>query len=180
LSRYRCYSLQLNHLLSLSCYKLACYYFLHLTLLAQPLYRSPSSSESHGVSPTPPFPFLAAVGEHRQAGALFQSLSGDFPSASRGVHCGPARGRGPRSVDRVHGPFHCEINQKSRNSIFPGIFAKKPLSFFVINPQSIVFCKKAPGFWKIISEGTLALEKFIKYPPKLQNSISFQPQLQIR
>jgi hypothetical protein len=74
------------------------------TLVAQPFRRSPSSGQPRGESPIPPFPFPAAVGEHRQAGASSRPLSGGFPVRSAmWVHHGPARSCGPRSVDRVHG-----------------------------------------------------------------------------
>jgi hypothetical protein len=83
----------------------------HFTLVAQPLRRSPSSGEPRGEFPIPPFPFPAAVGEHRQVGAPSWPLSGGFPVRSAAwVHRGPARSCGPRSVDRVLGFFHCEIN----------------------------------------------------------------------
>jgi hypothetical protein len=151
----------------------------HFTLVAWPLLRSSSSGESRGESPITPFPFPAAVGEHRQAGAPSRSLFGGFPVRSAmWVHRGPARSCGPRSVDQVHGFFHCKINQKNRNSIFPSIFAKKPLSFFVINPQSLIL-QLGPRNGKIIPKRSLASEKSTKIALKLQNSISFQPQLQI-
>jgi hypothetical protein len=38
---------------------------------------------------------------------------------------------------------------------------------------------KAPGIGKIIPKRSPASEKFTKIAPKLQNSISFKPQLQI-
>jgi hypothetical protein len=99
----------------------------HFTLVARPLRRSSSSGEPRGESPIPPFPFPVAVGEHRQAGAPSRSLSGGFPVRSAmWVHLGPARSCGPRSVDRVHGFFHCEINQKSQNSIFLAFLQRSP------------------------------------------------------
>jgi hypothetical protein len=61
------------------------------TLVTQPLCRSPSSGEPRGESPIPPFPFPAAVGEHRQAGAPSRPLSGGFPvHSAMWVHRGPA------------------------------------------------------------------------------------------
>jgi hypothetical protein len=87
------------------------------TLVARPLRRSLSSGEPRGESPIPPFPFPAAVGEHRHAGAPSRALSGDFPVRSTmWVHRGPARSIGPRSVDRVHGFF--PLRNKSEKSKF--------------------------------------------------------------
>jgi hypothetical protein len=61
-------------------------------------------------------------------------------------------------VDPVHEFFISRINPKIgyfRN------FAKSPLGFFEIDPQSIV-SQRGPRIWKIILEGSLASEKFIK------------------
>jgi hypothetical protein len=57
-------------------------------------------------------------------------------------------------------------------------FALKPLSFFKINPQSIIF-ESDPRVQKIFIKRSIASEKSTKIAPKLQKFISFQPQLQI-
>jgi hypothetical protein len=68
-------------------------------------------------------------------------------------------------VDLFHGLFSSRINPEID---YFGNFAKKPLSFFEITRNP-----------KIIPKRSLASEKSTKIAPKLQNSISFKPQLQI-
>jgi hypothetical protein len=138
----------------------------HFTLVARPLRCSPSSGEPRGESPIPPFPFPAWVGEHRQAGALSRLLSGGFPIRSAvWVHRGPARSCGPRSGDRVHGFFHCEINQKNQNSIFPSIFKKEAPRLFQNQPAVQEFTVR-PGNLKNNSEKVLNLRKIHKNSSK--------------
>jgi hypothetical protein len=78
-------------------------------------------------------------------------------------------------VDPFHGLFNSRINPEIG---YFGNFAKRPLGFFEIDPQSIV-SQRGPRIWKIIPKRSLASEKFTKIAPKLQNFISFKPQLQI-
>jgi hypothetical protein len=58
-------------------------------------------------------------------------------------------------------------------------FAKRPLGFIEIDTQSIV-SQRGPHNWKIIPKRSLASEKSRKMALKLQNFISFKPQLQIQ
>jgi hypothetical protein len=75
----------------------------------------------------------------------------------------------------VHDFFLAKIIPESTIS---SNFAKKPLGFSKINQQSLI-SQLDLDFWKIIPKESLAPEKFTKIAPNLQNSISFQPQLQI-
>jgi hypothetical protein len=78
-------------------------------------------------------------------------------------------------VDSVHGfSFRKTIPGKSNF----GHFALRPLGFFKINPQSMDL-QSDLGVWKIIPKRFLASEKSTKIALKLQNSVSFEPQLQI-
>jgi hypothetical protein len=80
-------------------------------------------------------------------------------------------------MDRVYGFFLTKIIPKS---IIPSSFAKKPLDFSKINPQSMI-SQLDPWFLKNNSKRVPSLrKKSTKIAPKLQNSISFQPQLQIQ
>jgi hypothetical protein len=58
-------------------------------------------------------------------------------------------------------------------------FALRPLGFSEINPRSTNFAVRSE-IRKIFTKRSLALEKSTKIAPKLQNFISFQPQLQIQ
>jgi hypothetical protein len=58
-------------------------------------------------------------------------------------------------------------------------FAKRPLGFFEINPQPRV-SQRGPRNRKIIPKRSLSSEKSTKIALKLQNFISFKPQLQIQ
>jgi hypothetical protein len=78
-------------------------------------------------------------------------------------------------VDLLHGFFNSRTNPDIG---YFGNFAKKPLGFFEINPQSLIL-RLGPWNWKIIPKMSIASEKSTKIAPKLQNSISFKPQLQI-
>jgi hypothetical protein len=78
-------------------------------------------------------------------------------------------------VDLFHGLFNSRINPEI--SYF-GNFTKRPLGFFEINPQSLIL-QLGPRKGKRIPKRSLASEKSTKIAPKLQNSISFKPQLQI-
>jgi hypothetical protein len=93
----------------------------------------------------------------------------------------PWTGPRPWSTKRGPGPriSHCKINQKNRNSVILGIFAEKPLSFFIINPRSTNFSVRSE-IQKIFTKRSLASEKSTKIAPKFQKFISFQPQLQIQ
>jgi hypothetical protein len=85
-------------------------------------------------------------------------------------------GCGPRPVDQIHGFFLTKIILKS---IIPGSFAKKPLGFSKINSQSMI-SQLGPLFLKNNPKKVPSLRKSTKIALKLQNSISFQPQLQIQ
>jgi hypothetical protein len=106
----------------------------HFTLVAR-YSAAPRAPVNPMVSPpyhsSPSQPPLVSTGKPERH-------PGRSPVVSCLLHRGPTRSCGPRSVDRVQRLFHCEINQKSQNSIFPSIFAKEPLSFFVINLQSLI------------------------------------------
>jgi hypothetical protein len=78
-------------------------------------------------------------------------------------------------VDSVHGIFHWKLNPKID---YFRSFAKRLLAFFENNPQFRV-SQRGPQNRKIIPKRYLASEKSTKIAPKLQNSIFFQPQLQI-
>jgi hypothetical protein len=79
----------------------------------------------------------------------------------------------------VH-PFHGLFNSRINLEIgYFGNFAKRPLSFFEIDLQSIV-SQRGPRNGKIIPKRSLASEKSTKIAPKLQIFISFKPQLQIQ
>jgi hypothetical protein len=73
----------------------------------------------------------------------------------------------PWSMKRGLSPqtFPLRNKSESQNSIFPGIVAKKTLSFFVINPQSIVFTK---GPWNLENNfiGVPSLRKIHKMAPE--------------
>jgi hypothetical protein len=58
-------------------------------------------------------------------------------------------------------------------------FALRPLMFSKINLRSMIFAVRSE-IQKIFTKRSLASEKSSKIAPKLQNFISFQPQLQIR
>jgi hypothetical protein len=66
-------------------------------------------------------------------------------------------------VDRVHVFFHTRIILKS---IIPGHFAKKPLGFSKINPQSLI-SQLGPWNLKNNSRKVLSLGKIHKNSPKL-------------
>jgi hypothetical protein len=78
-------------------------------------------------------------------------------------------------VGAVHGFFFSKIILG--NSIFQH-FALRPLIFSIINPQSLIL-QLGPWNSKKNPKRPLASEKSTKIAPKLQNFISFQPQLQI-
>jgi hypothetical protein len=75
----------------------------------------------------------------------------------------------------VHGIFHWKFNPEIG---YFGNFAKRPLGFSKINPQSMIL-QLGLGIWKIITKRSLASGKSTKIAPKLQKFISFHPQLQI-
>jgi hypothetical protein len=69
---------------------------------------------------------------------------------------------GPWPVERVHGFFHTKIILKS---IIPDSFAKKPLGFSKINPQSMI-SQLDPWFLKNNSKRVPSLRKIHKNSPK--------------
>jgi hypothetical protein len=91
--------------------------------------------------------------------------SGEFGAA---VH-------GRATVDRVHGFFLTKIISKS---IIPGSFAKKPLCFSKINPQSMI-SQLDPWFLKNNSKRVPSLRKIHKNRHETSKFHIFQPQLQI-
>jgi hypothetical protein len=101
----------------------------HFTLVAPPLRCSPSSGEPRGEFLTPPFPFPAATGEHRQAGAPPRPFSSGFPSASP---CGS-------TVDQPEAVVH-EAWTGSKD--FPLQNKSEKLKF----SNSWHFCREAPEF----------------------------------
>jgi hypothetical protein len=101
----------------------------HFTLVAPPLHRSLSSGEPRGEFPTPPFPFPAATGEHRQARAPPRPLSGGFPSVPP---CGS-------TMDRPEAVVH-EAWTGSKD--FPLQNKSEKLKF----SNSWHFCREAPEF----------------------------------
>jgi hypothetical protein len=54
-------------------------------------------------------------------------------------------------------PSHCKINRKNQNSVILGIFAEKPLSFFIINPRPTNFSVQSK-IRKILIKRSLASE----------------------
>jgi hypothetical protein len=76
-------------------------------------------------------------------------------------------------VDSVHGISHWKLNLKIG---YFWNFAKRPLGFIEINPQSRD-SQRGPWTWKIIPKRSLASEKSTKIALKLKIFISFKPQL---
>jgi hypothetical protein len=68
---------------------------------------------------------------------------------------------------------------KSTSGLDFANFALRPLGFSEINSRSTNFAVRSE-IQKIFTKRSLALEKSTKIAPKLQNFISFQPQLQIQ
>jgi hypothetical protein len=115
-------------------------------------------------------------------------------SAPPWVHGAPPDQPGPPCMDPMHGinrwkiirySDYSEILQrgtwtfvKSTRGPYFADFALRPLGFSEINPQSMNFTVRSK-IRKIFTKRSLASEKSSKIAPKLQKSISFQPQLQI-
>jgi hypothetical protein len=101
----------------------------HFTLVAPPLRCSPSSGEPRGEFPMTPFPFPAAIGKSRQAGAPPRPHSGGFLSMPP---CGSP-------VDQPEAVVH-EAWTGSKD--FPLQNKSEKLKFSI----SWHFCKEAPEF----------------------------------
>jgi hypothetical protein len=146
--------------------------------VARPLHHRPVSGEGTPGTSASPSPSSAPRGNLRRAVGPVHCAPAGAPPRSQPHHRGPPwteAGRRPRT--RGLGPrvFFGKIILKS---IIPSSFAKKLLGFSKINPQSLI-SQLGPWNLKNNSRKVLSLRKIHKNVPKLQNSISFQPQLQI-
>jgi hypothetical protein len=113
---------------------------------------SPVVSSSHRCFPSRPPPTSTGKPEPHP---------GHSPATSHPRRRAGPLWTGPRPWSMKRGPglriSHCKINRKNQNSVILGIFAEKPLSFFIINPRPTNF-SVGSEIRKIFIKRSLALE----------------------